>query len=508
MKKVLYILFHRSVLVALALLAQMATLVAMVAIFSEYIEHFYWCCILLSVLAALAIVGSRMEPAYKIAWLLVILPFPVFGGIFYLLVGGGTIPKKIRRQMQSILDKTALALREDFKADDLLPLGGDAAGQAHYLEQYAACPAYTNTETEYFSLGDLAFPRMLEELEKAEHYIFLEYFIIQPGVFWDSVLAILERKAVQGVEVRLIYDDMGCMFTLPRDYDQQMQAKGIQCRVFNRFVPVVSLRLNNRDHRKLMIIDGKVGFTGGINLADEYINEKERFGHWKDSAILLEGDAVWSMTIMFLSMWDNCCGVDEDFEGFRPPAAPVRPWTGYVQPYTDTPLDHEAVGQAVYLNMIAKAKNYIYITTPYLIIDVATNTALCNAAKSGVDVRIITPHIPDKRYVFEVTRAHYPPLLDAGVQIFEYTPGFIHAKNFVVDDRFATVGTVNLDYRSLFLHFEDGVWLCEAPCIQDIRRDFEQTLTVCEPISPRRFKHLNILLQLYRSILRIFAPLM
>jgi cardiolipin synthase len=508
MKKLLYILFHRSVFVALALLAQITTLFIMVSLFSEYTQTFYWCCIALSVLAALAIVGSRMEPGYKIAWLLLILPFPVFGGIFYIMVGGGTIPKRTQKRMQGMLKKSAQALREDFKADDLLPLGGDAAGQASYLERRAACPAYTNTETEYFPLGDDAFPRMLEELEKAQKYIFLEYFIIEPGVFWDSILAILERKAAQGVEVRVIYDDMGCMFTLPRDYDEVLAEKGIQCRVFNRFLPVMSLRLNNRDHRKLLIIDGKVGFTGGINLADEYINVRERFGTWKDSSILLEGDAVWSMTVMFLTMWDNIANWDEDFERFRPPAAPVRPWTGYVQPYTDTPLDRETVGQAVYLNMIAKAKNYIYITTPYLVIDVATNTALCNAAKSGVDVRIITPHIPDKRYVFEVTRAHYPPLLEAGVKIYEYTPGFIHAKNFVVDDRFATVGTVNLDYRSLFLHFEDGIWLCEAPCIREIRKDFEETLKVSESYSLRRFKHLNILLQLYRSILRVFAPLM
>ena len=508
MKKLLYILFHRSVFVSLALVAQLATLFVMISIFSEYTEIFYWCCIAMSVSAALAIVGSRMEPGYKIAWLLLVLPFPVFGGIFYLLVGGGYVPKRTQKRMQGILEKSAQALRDDFKADDLIPLGGDAAGQANYLERRAACPAYTNTETEYFPLGDDAFPRMLEELERAEKYIFLEYFIIQPGVFWDSILAVLERKAAQGVEVRVLYDDFGCMFTLPRYYNETLIQKGIQCRVFNRLMPVMSLRLNNRDHRKLLIIDGKVGFTGGINLADEYINVRKRFGHWKDSAILLEGDAVWSMTVMFLTMWDNIANWDEDFERFRPPAAPVRPWTGYVQPYTDTPLDREAVGQAVYLNMIAKAKNYIYITTPYLVIDTATNTALCNAAKSGVDVRIITPHIPDKRYVFEVTRAHYPPLLEAGVQIYEYTPGFIHAKNFVVDDRFATIGTVNLDYRSLFLHFEDGVWLCEAPCIQDIRKDFEQTLADSQPCSLRQFKHLNILLQLYRSILRVFAPLM
>lgn len=507
MKKVLYILFHRSVFVALALLAQIAALAIVVVSFSST-ALFYWGCIALSVAAALAIVGSRMEPGYKIAWLLLILPFPIFGGVFYLLVGGGYIPKRTQKRMQGMLKKSAQTLKDDFKADDLLPLGGDAAGQASYLERRAACPAYTNTETEYFPLGDEVFPRMLDELEKAEKYILLEYFIIQPGVFWDSILAILERKAAQGVEVRVLYDDFGCMFTLPRDYNETLNKKGIQCRVFNRLTPVMSLRLNNRDHRKLLIIDGKVGFTGGFNLADEYINVRERFGHWKDSAILLEGDAVWSMTVMFLTMWDNIADWDEDFERFRPPASPVRPWTGYVQPYTDTPLDREAVGQSVYLNMISKAKNYIYITTPYLIVDVATNTALCNAAKSGVDVRIITPHIPDKRYVFEVTRAHYQPLLEAGVQIYEYTPGFIHAKNFVVDDRFATVGTVNLDYRSLFLHFEDGVWLCEAPCIRDIRKDFEATLEVSELYSLRRFKHLNILLQLYRSILRVFAPLM
>ncbi len=508
MKKLLYILFHRSVFVGLALVAQLATLFIMVSTFSTYTESFYWCCIALSVTAAIAIVGSRMEPGYKIAWLLLILPFPIFGGVLYIMVGGGSIPKRTQKRMKGMLDKSFFSLKEDFKSDDLLPLGGDASGQASYLERRAACPAYTNTETEYFSLGDLAFPRILEELEKAEKYIFLEYFIIQPGVFWDSILSILERKVARGVEVRVLYDDFGCMFTLPRDYNEFLIKKGIQCRVFNRLTPVMSLRMNNRDHRKLLIIDGKIGFTGGINLADEYINVRERFGHWKDSAIFLEGDAVWSMTVMFLTMWDNIANWDEDFERFRPPAAPVRPWTGYVQPYTDTPLDREAVGQAVYLNMIAKAKNYIYITTPYLVIDVATNTALCNAAKSGVDVRIITPHIPDKRYVFEVTRAHYPPLLEAGVKIYEYTPGFIHAKNFVVDDRFATVGTVNLDYRSLFLHFEDGVWLCESPCIRDIRKDFMETLKVSQPCSLRQFKHLNILLQLYRSILRVFAPLM
>ena len=254
MKKLLYILLHRSVFVALALLVQIATLAVMVLSFSAT-EVFYWCCIALSVAASIAIVGSRMEPGYKIAWLLLVLPFPIFGGVFYLMVGGGYVPERTRKRMKGMLEKSFFTLKEDFKADDLLPLGGDAAGQASYLESRAACPAYTNTETEYFPLGDEAFPRMLEELEKAKKYIFLEYFIIQPGVFWDSILAILERKAAQGVEVRVLYDDFGCMFTLPRDYNEVLTRKGIQCRVFNRLMPVMSLRLNNRDHRKLLMID-------------------------------------------------------------------------------------------------------------------------------------------------------------------------------------------------------------------------------------------------------------
>ena len=289
-----------------------------------------------------------------------------------------------------------------------------------------------------------------------------------------------------------------------------MEALGIACCVFNPFIPVLSSRLNNRDHRKICIIDGHTGFTGGINLADEYINAYEKHGHWKDSSIILKGDAVWNLTVMFLAMWDDIRGIQEDYEKFKPQVYQTVPEAkdGFVQPYSDNPLDDEIVGETVYFNLINKAKRYVYITTPYLIVDNEMVTALSTAAKSGVDVRIVTPHIPDKWYVHAVTRAYYETLLQNGVRIYEYTPGFIHAKNFVVDDRFATVGTVNLDYRSLFLHFEDGVWLCEAPCIRDIRKDFEDTLSVCQRISLRQWRHLNPLLQLYRNILRIFAPLM
>ena len=410
--------------------------------------------------------------------------------------------------MKGIAERSNEVLRGDFKADRLTHLDEDAVGQIRYLERYASCPAYTNTRTEYFPVGDLAFVRMLEELEKAERYIFLEYFILQEGECWNAILDILERKAAAGVEVRLIYDDFGCMFTLPRTYNDQMAARGIQCRVFNRLVPVLTLRMNNRDHRKLCIIDGKVGFTGGMNLADEYINRRVRFGHWKDSAILLRGEAVWSMTVMFLSMWDYCSGWEEDFDLFRPESMPRLPGSGWVQPYTDTPLDHEKVGQAVYLNMISRARDYIYITTPYLIVDVATNTALCNAAKAGVDVRIITPHIPDKRSVFEVTKAHYPPLLEAGVKIYEYTPGFIHAKQCVCDGETAVVGTINLDYRSLYLHFENGVFLYDCEAIKDIRADFDGLFPVCQEVTEEYRSGRSAVLRIGQCILRLAAPLL
>ena len=508
MKKINSILFHRSVLVGLSLLVQVAVLASVILVFAIDTGYFYWTCVLISFLAMLWIIGNRMEPAYKIAWLIPILLTPVFGGIFYLLSGGSGVSERTRRKLQDIAHRSRETLAGDFHADQLMEQGEDAAGQARYLEHYASCPVYPDTRTQYFSLGELAYSRMLEELEKAENYIFLEYFIIQEGVLWNNILEVLKRKAAQGVEVRVLYDDFGCMYTLPQNYDATLRAMGIQCCVFGRLVPVLSIRQNNRNHRKMLIIDGKVGFTGGMNLADEYINQKERFGHWKDSAILLEGKAVWSMTVMFLSMWDNCVGLEENFDAFRPDQTGQYGECGWVQPYTDTPLDHEKVGQSVYLNMISRARKSIYITTPYLIVDESTNNALCNAAKTGVDVRIITPHIPDKRYVFEVTRAHYPPLLESGVKIYEYTPGFIHAKNFVVDGKYATVGTVNLDYRSLFLHFENGVLLYGAPCIQDIQQDFLETLEKCEAITLRKTRRLSILGSLYRSILRVFAPLM
>ena len=511
-KKLASILFQRRVIVALLIVIQSAALLVTMMWFSGVYVYLYWAYVLLSLLAVLVIVSRQTDPGYKIAWIIPILLFPTFGWLVYLLCGGNKLSARMRRKMQG-MDRSMLEqLEVDYKAEALAPYGADAVNQARYVEQYARCPVYTNTYTRYFSLGDDAFPAMLEELRKAERYIFLEYFIIGPGVFWNSIVEILKEKHAAGVDVRVIYDDVGSLNTLPMNYAKKFEREtGIPCCFFNRFKPVISIRMNNRDHRKFCIIDGHTAFTGGINLADEYINQKMRFGHWKDSAIMVKGEAAWSMTVMFLTMWEYVREVKVDYDALRPTRLPPEAELGrdhFVQPYTDNPLDNETVGETVYLNLIAKAKHYVYIMTPYLIISDCVNTALCNAAKSGVDVRIMTPHIPDKPLVFELTRSHYEPLLEAGVQIFEYTPGFVHAKNMVVDDVYAVVGSINMDYRSMFLHFEDAVWLCHDPTVLDVKADFLSTQIKCQPATLEQCLAHSWVRRLFRSILRVLSPLL
>jgi cardiolipin synthase len=510
MQKILKLLHHRAFLVAVAITVQLAVLLLVLLRFNEYYRQFNTICLALSLLIVVWIVGNRSNPAYKIAWIIPIMLFPIFGWLLYLLFGGNRLPKRTRKKMQSIEQVMEEELQSEACMADTLSerVGRDAGNMARYLERTAHCPVYGHTQTEYFPLGEAQWESILRELKKAKRYIFLEFFILEPGKMWDSVLSILEEKAAAGVEVRVLYDDIGCMFTLPRDYDHVLRKKGIQCCVFNRFLPVLSVRMNNRDHRKILVIDGQVAYTGGVNLADEYINVKPRFGHWKDTAILLRGEAAWSFTVMFLNMWDFTAGKREDFTCFRPEHFSNITEAGYVQPYGDSPLDDEPVGETVYLNLINKAERYVYLTTPYLIIDHATTTALVSAAKAGVDVRIITPHIPDKKIIFELTRAHYGSLLEAGVQIFEYTPGFIHAKIFAVDDRYGTVGTVNMDYRSMFLHFEDGVVLYETPSVLDIKDDFLATQARSKAVSLEQCRAIPWYRRFFRALLRVFAPLL
>lgn len=509
-KRIAIILSHRLVLTLVLIALQIAVVAISILAWSRYFVHFYFACITISLLAVLYILNKRGHPDYKIAWLIPIMAFPLFGGLFYLLYGGNWASGRSLKRMERLesLSSSALVQSEPI-IEGLVEHNLEAANQSRYIYNTASCPPYTNTETEYLSIGEVYYQRMLEELEKAEHYIFLQYFIIKEGLMWDNILSILIRKAAEGVDVRLLYDDVGCIFTLPRRYAKKLEQYGIACAAFNPFRPIVSLRLNNRDHRKICVIDGHTGFTGGLNLSDEYINQWERFGHWKDTGILLHGEAVWSLTAIFLACWDYTKGIEEELDNYRPRHYHEVQFEqdGVVQPYTSNP-GVDSVGASVYLHLINRAKRYLYITTPYLVIDDGMSRALCDAAKSGVDVRIITPHIPDKRYVFELTRAHYVPLLEAGVKIYEYTPGFIHAKTFAVDDEYGVVGTVNLDYRSLYLHYECGVWMYRSSSVLDIRNDFLATQELSEPVDWEDATRLGWIKRLYRSILRVIAPLM
>lgn len=515
MKKLLKLLFSRVFLVCLMLAVQLALLGVFMQVLGDRYIYIQGILIGVRFFAFLKIINNKSNPAYKIAWLLPIVVMPIIGGIFYLVLGGNKPSrwkhKKVSRiewQMRQSLapPKDYAPLLSAIAADD-----EDAALQSRYIATSSFCPPYVNTETEYLPSGEIKFQRMVEELKKAKHYIFLEYFIIEEGKFWNTILNILKEKAAAGVDVRLIYDDFGCINKkLPRHYDRVLKKYGIKCCVFNPFRPFLSAVLNNRDHRKIAIIDGHTGITGGINLADEYINIGSKFGHWKDTSILLRGKGVWSLTVMFLSMWDALTQTEENYNHFRPylyQDGIIRA-PGIVQPYNDGPWDDKAIGENVYLNMISRAKKYVYITTPYLILSNEIVSALQNAAESGIDVRIITPHIPDKQYVFEVTRANYEPLIERGVKIFEYKPGFIHAKTFVCDDEYATVGTINLDYRSLYLHFECGVWMYATPSVLDIKADFMQTQKKSVQITAAFCKNTPWYRRLIRSVLNAFSPMM
>ncbi|KGK85455.1 hypothetical protein DP73_18285 [Desulfosporosinus sp. HMP52] len=509
MKRILKLLLNRIFLVGIPILIQVFALVLVIWKFSNFFVYFYAICTLLSVVALLRILSGKVNPAYKIAWIVPIMLFPIFGGLFYLLFGGKKLSKRSREKMKAIQEKMIKLLghnemiNQKIKAKSL-----SAANQSYYIENYSFCPVYQNTTSEYLTPGERMYERLLEELIKAEKYIFLEYFIIEEGTFWNSVLDILIEKVSQGVDVRVIYDDVGCLFTLPYGYHKQLERMGIKCCAFNPFIPVLSSQMNNRDHRKIAVIDGYTAFTGGINLADEYINAYNKYGHWKDSAVLLQGDAVWSFTVMFLSLWNHHRNTDEDYEHFKPMTKDIKESDGYVQPFGDTPLDDESLGETIYLNLINTAEQYVYIYSPYLILDNVMLNALCSAAKRNVDVRIITPHIWDKWYVHAVTRANYDALVENGVKIYEYTPGFMHAKSLVIDDKLAVVGTINLDYRSLFLHFECGVWLYETQSVLEVTKDFLTTLERCQPVTLTDCRAVKWYKRLGRSVLRVFAPLM
>ncbi len=506
----LRVLFRRRVWTILLLVLQVWFFVNLIVGGSQLSRRFSGILTVISVVAVLYIVSKKDKGAYKTAWAILILTVPLFGGLLYLLFHLQTSTRRFSKDVlhaQRKAEAEYSAVGDDYAAAaEALP---EHLPQIRYLQEYAGFPIYADTETHYLTPGERKLEALLRELRKAERYIFLEYFIVEEGVMWNSILEVLKEKAAEGMLVRLLYDDMGCFLKLPKDYPEQLSAYGIQCQVFNPFRPVLSAMQNNRDHRKIAAIDGKVAFTGGINLADEYINAVEKHGHWKDASIMLEGKAAWSLTLVFLQMWELCTHMDEDYGQYAPwrdVPCPVKAG-GFVQPYADSPMDAENVGEHVYLQILNNAKEYVYINTPYLIVDDSMLSALCLAAKSGVDVRIVTPHRWDKWLVHMTTRSYYRDLIKAGVKIYEYTNGFIHAKTFVSDDRTATVGTTNLDFRSLYLHFECGVLLFDSKAVREVKEDFLRSLDVCQQITQETCQS-NIVLRLLQDVLRLFAPLM
>lgn len=512
LSKLLKTVFNRTTVCIIGIIIQVGYLVSIFWTLGTLFTYSYVLFTIAGIIISLYIMNSDMNPSYKIAWIFPILVFPIFGVMLYLCFGNSHSGDRLRKRMTKYSDEERIMLRQSKKViDEINHNESDAEKQINYLYSYGGYPVYTNTNTTYFNIGEAKFAALLEELEKAERFIFLEYFIIQEGKMWNTILDILERKAKQGVDVRVIYDDIGCLFTLPNRYNLSLEQKGIKCRVFNKFKPVWSAKMNNRDHRKIVVIDGHTAFNGGINLADEYINEYEKHGHWKDTAVMLKGEAVWSFTMMFLSMWNYLAKEKQcTFEIYQPKPEEIAQFkdNGYVVPFTDSPLDYEPVGENVYMNIINEAKDYVYITTPYLIIDNEMITALTLAAKSGVDIRIITPHVADKWFVHAVTKAHYKTLISRGVKIYEYTPGFIHAKNFVSDDKTAVVGTINLDFRSLYLHFECATWMYKTNSVADVKEDFLNTLEKCEEITLEKCQRVNVFVKFIRIFLRLFAPMM
>ena len=459
----------------------------------------------LSLFITLYLVRKDENSDYKIIWLVLIGMMPLLGGALYLAFGNKAPAKRMRQRMQAVeRQHTADLAQQPGQTDALDPA---SRGLSRYVSEYGPYPAWKNSTAKYYPCGEAMYPDLLADLEKAERFIFLEFFIVRTGKMWKGVEDILVRKAAQGVDVRLIYDDFGSLLGLPSDFVVKMERAHIRCIPFNPVVPLLSLVMNHRDHRKIVVIDGKVAYTGGINLADEYINAITRFGYWKDAGLRIEGAAVWNFTVMFLDFWNAFRPFEQDYSAFRPQLAVLPDSDGVVQPYADSPLDEEPVAETVYLDILAQSQQYVYFYTPYLAIGEEMLDALRNAAKRGVDVRLVLPGIPDKKLVFRLSRSYYLPLLRAGVRIYEYTPGFLHAKCCVSDDRAAAVGSINMDYRSMFLHFECGVLLLQNSQVLALRDDVRRTLPQCREVQCADCRT-GLAGTVLDSVLRLLSPLM
>lgn len=454
------------------------------------------------------IYGETYNSAYKMSWIVLILAFPILGVCLFVLFGNEGSTAMIRHHLANIDTQTDKLLNQ--KPDVLEHLKKDRRiyNQSWYLWKKAGFPVYQNTDVRFYKDTCEALEAQKEELKKAEKFIFMEYHAIQDSTAWAGIETILKEKAASGVDVRVFYDDMGSIGFLSKPFVKRLQSEGIRCKVFNPVMPVLNVFMNNRDHRKITVIDGKVGFTGGYNLADEYFNLTHPYGQWKDSGIRLEGEAVRSLTVIFLRLWSALEKEKEDLSRFFPEVPCDASAQGFVQPYSDSPLDGERTGENVYLNLIKGAQDYVYITTPYLIIDDEMKRELTMAAERGVDVRIVTPGIPDKKLIYSVTRSYYAGLATRGVRIYEYEPGFIHAKQFLADGEIAAVGTINLDFRSLYLHFENGCLFYDCPAVADVKTDFDELFEISREVTGKYSAKQNVAVRGVQCILRLFSPLM
>ncbi|MBR2276214.1 MAG: cardiolipin synthase [Lachnospiraceae bacterium] len=504
---ILRILFSRIGIFLVIIALQIGIYVSIYRWFESYFSWFNIAQTIFVILMVIYLINCDMDATGKLTWLFIITLFPIAGTLFLWFTRQDPGHKTMKKRLFNLIrvSREYLSQEEGVLTDkELIYSGVDDLNR--YINRTGCFPVYKDTEVSYFPLGEDMFAAMCEEMQKAEKYIYMEYFIIQEGMMWGRLLKILADKAAQGVDVRVMYDGMCDLSLLSSDYPQRMATLGIKCKSFSPITPLVSTHYNNRDHRKILVIDGKVAFNGGVNLADEYINHIKVYGHWKDTAVMLKGKAAASFTLMFLQMW-NLTERTADWSASKL-TANAGEGEGYVIPYCDSPLDDDKVGEMVYCDILNRAKSYVHIMTPYLILDNELETALKFAAERGVDVKLMVPGIPDKKMVYCLTRSYYKALLQAGVKIYEYTPGFVHAKVFVSDDERAVVGTINLDYRSLYHHFECATYMYKTSCVADIERDYEETLAKCRKVDKGGIYRGNILGGIVGSVVKIFAPLM
>lgn len=508
------LVFGGFVTTALLLILQIVIIVLLSLWIDQHAKLVFEGFTIFGFIAILAIVTGDKTPESRLIWSVVIAIFPIAGVVLYIIVSSDAGVRYSRKALKKTIEETeGLTVTDPAIIKDIAREHTDLTKLSYYMVNQGDCAVYSNSQCTYYTPADEVFAPLIEALESAREYIFLEFFMIEDeSIFWTKVLDVLKRKAAEGVEVRLMYDDLGCVAILPRRYYKTLTDMGIKVRVFGRVTPFLSLLYNNRDHRKIVVVDGRIAFTGGFNLCDEYINEVEKFGHWKDNGICIRGEAVKQFSVMFLQMWNAARfgTVSDEKEESYVNYTSIESATpdGLFIPYGDGPYRKEALAKYVYKDILNNADEYMWIMTPYLILDHGMDTAIMHAAKSGIDVRIILPHIPDKKVPYMIARSFYPQLLKAGVRIYEYEPGFIHAKCCISDDRIGTVGTVNLDYRSLFLHYECGCLLYECSELERIREDFEETFSKCIEVDMDYYMKLNTMYRLIGRVFRVFGPIM